>query len=284
MEEIPNNPQQSKQASDDKKVPSSVGEILLNKLTGFSGKYGPHIQTWSTVVQAGTALLMLVTLILGWRALVLSQQQFESSIEPELDVSYQAQFADTNFVTSLTVANTVTNYTFGVPLVNMLTNANIGPTLTKTVFKNIGNVPISNLEIFMWMEVVFDEHLKVKDFIYTRDAKLISNKLAPDQSVTYNFSDELTLQSLLKMSWQERNERALCFIVRFQRTVDMKPKFKLIVFVPRMTIGKQVFAMPVDNNFQYGTFSKNGDIPDDRKMRAEAKNILERLDIPISDY
>jgi hypothetical protein len=55
----------------------------------------------------------------------------------------------------------------------------------------------------MWMEVVFDEHLKVNDFIYTRDSKLISNKLAPDQSVTYNFSDEPTLQSLLKMSWQD---------------------------------------------------------------------------------
>jgi hypothetical protein len=200
MEENPSNLQRSKQDSDNEKTPPHVWKVGFEKLCAFLDKHFQRIQTWATVIQTVIAVLMLATLVLGWRALVLSQRQFESTIEPVLDISYQQPSVDANFA-----PQTVTSYALGVPLDNMLTNvSHINFTnFPRTVFKNIGNVPISNLEIFMWMEVVFDEHLKVNDFIYTRDSKLISNKLAPDQSVTYNFSDEPTLQSLLKMSWQD---------------------------------------------------------------------------------
>ena len=263
-------------------MPPSVAQIVLKKLTEWSGKYGSHIQTWSTVVQAGTALLMLVTLFLGWRALVLSQRQFESTIEPVLEISYQSpQILDTNFV-----PRTVTNYYLGVPIENVITNFNFAFTNTAiTTFKNIGCVPISHLELFMWMDVAFDENQKATNFLYSRTSNLVSDTLSPNQCVTYNFGNESVLQNLIKMSRQERKGRAVYFVMRYQRSVDMKPSYKMIMFeaVSSDPNGERPYAIAFDKNRLYmGHSGKNG-FEESQTMKIEAKDILKRLDISVSD-
>ena len=282
MEENPNNPQQSKQVFDEEKMPPSVGEIVLNKLAGLSDKYGSHIQTWATVVQAGTALLMLVTLVLGWRALVLSQRQFESTIEPVLEISYQSpQMLDTNLI-----PGSVTNYYLGVPIENVITNLNFTFTNTAiTTFKNIGCVSISHLELFMWMDVAFDEHQKATNFLYSRTSNLLSGTLPPNQSVTYNFGNESVLQNLIKMSRQESKGRAVYFVMRYQRSVDMKPSYKIIMFETGSSNpnGERPYAMALDNNRLYIGHSDKDGFVESQTMKTEAKDILKRLGISISD-
>jgi hypothetical protein len=282
MEQNSNNPHESNKASDEEKLPLSVGEIVLNKLTAFSGKYGSHIQTWSTVVQAGTALLMLATLILGWRALVLSQRQFESTVEPVLEISYrQPQMLDTNLV-----LGSVTNFYLGVPIENVTTNLNVTFTNTAiTTFKNIGCVSISHLELFMWMDVAFDEHQKATNFLYSRTSNLLADILSPNQSAIYNFGNESVLQNLIKMSRQERKGRAVYFVMRYQRSVDMKPSYKMIIFetISSNPNGERPYVMAFDINRLFIGHSNKDGFVESQTMKMEAKDILKSLGIPISD-
>jgi hypothetical protein len=89
MEEKPSILQQLKQDSDNVKTPPPVWKVGFEKLCAFLDKHFQRIQTWATVIQTVIAVLMLATLVLGWRALVLSQRQFESTIEPELEISHR---------------------------------------------------------------------------------------------------------------------------------------------------------------------------------------------------
>ena len=266
--------EQSKlQQTEREETPPSVWKLLVD----YMDKHPGRIQTWATVVQAVTAILMLVTLLLGWRALVLSQQQFESTIEPVIEISYQQpQILDTNFFNG-----SVTNYYLGVPIENVTTNLNLPFTNTAiATFKNIGCVSISHLELFMWMEIAFDEQQKATNFLYSRTSNLLSDTLSPNQSVIYNFGNESVLQNLQKMNRPEGKGRALFFVVRYQRSVDMKPKYKLIMFeafTSNPTGEGPYWVMAVDNNRLYTSHSINGDVPDSQKMKAEAKEILESV-------
>jgi hypothetical protein len=258
------------QNSDKEKMPPSVAKMVFSKLSELSDKHGPQIKTWVTVVQSITAILMLVTLILGWQALTLSQRQFESTIEPVLEISYQTpQILETNLVPGST-----TNYYLGVPIENVYTNFNF--TFTNTAiatFKNIGCVSISHLELFMWMDIAFDEHQKATNFLYSRTSNLFSEILSPNQSVTYDFGNEPVLQNLVKMNRQERKGRALYFVMRYQRSVDMKPKYKLVMFeiVSSNPNGERPYAMAFDNNRLYiGHSDKNG-VLESQAMKTEAK-------------
>jgi hypothetical protein len=282
MEKNPTNPEQPKQTTDADKMPLSVGELVLKKLTEWSGKYRSQIQTWATVIQTVIAVLMLATLVLGWRALMLSQRQFESTIEPVLEISYQSpQILDTNLV-----PGSVTNYYLGVPIENVTTNLNFTFTNTAiTTFKNIGCVSISHLELFMWMVVAFDEHQKATNFLYSRTSNLLSDTLSPKQSVIYNFGSESALQNLIKMSRQERKGRAVYFVMRYQRSVDMKPSYKMIMFeaISSNPNGEKPYAFSFDNNRLYMGHSDKDGFVESQTMKMEAKDILKRLGISISD-
>jgi hypothetical protein len=184
-------------------------------------------------------------------------------------------------------AGSVTNYYLGVPIENVITNLNFTVTNTAiTTFKNIGCVSISHLELFMWLEIVFDEHQKATNFLYSRTSNLLSDTLSPNQSVTYNFGNEPVLQNLVKMKEQNEGKgHSLFFVMRYQRSVDMKPNYKLIMFeiMSFNPNGARAYAMAFDNNSLYTRCSDKNGFVESQTMKTEAKEILKRLDVPISD-
>src|ERR1019366_6636000 len=116
--------------------------ILWASFLKWLDTHGPRIQSISTLVQALTAILMLLSLIFGYlalreshAALLVGQQQLVTTIEPRLDIFYE-----------------------GTGWPSWPTNGAV------VKFKNVGAVLISNLEIVIKMQVVFDKDFEIKGF------------------------------------------------------------------------------------------------------------------------
>ena len=201
----------------------------MNEHKTFFERHGAAIQTVATVVGVIIAALML------W-SLGISRRQFESSIEPRLDVSCGMPAFDlggvimpeTNYIPGSTIALTNVLSKLERPQLDRLKHALAN--LTKLKIRNAGAVPISDLQITLRLEAVLDERGEVTNALYETTSQVLSAKLSPNMSVAHDFA-EPALDRLAGVRSVPGGTHVVCYLLTYRRSVDMKPKSRVIVFV-----------------------------------------------------
>ncbi len=126
-----------------------------------SKKYHTHIQTIAAVIQAALAFIMVFTLAEGCKALKISQNQFESTVEPYIDITFNPLVL-TNTITGKLGSNNY--FIFDTLLSNVTTNQNLEmASRTVAVFKNEGAVDIANVEKVFSIKIKFDNYNAIEN-------------------------------------------------------------------------------------------------------------------------
>ncbi len=205
-------------------------------------KHGPAVQTVIAVVMTWSLIQGCKAMHESHRTLLLTQQQFESTIEPVLDVSYGD-----------------------------------GPTNGIIVtLKNVGTVKISDLRLIASACVFFNSDSQITNNQVSMLSELLADTLANKQSITYDFGKQKAENMVIFRNGGEL-VRAACYVLRYRRSVDMKPKFKLIMFF----VGNDNFFMPVDSlNSRSTSASPFGNVNRLFVMKANARKFLADMEIP----
>lgn len=256
----------------------------MNERRGFFERHGAAIQTVATVLGVVIAGLML------W-SLGISRRQLESSIEPRLEISCGMPPIDLGGIII-----PETNYVPGsaVPLTNVLASLDHSQldrlkerlaNLTKLKIRNAGAVSISDVQITLRLEAVLDERGEVTNAVYEGPLQGLSANLGPNMSVIHDFA-EPALVRLAAERQVPAGTHVVCYVLTYRRSVDMKPKARLIVFQAwRLEPGSGpaafVAAMPFGTYTSY--YPKNGLSP--RVIKEGVRKFLDQLDVmsPLDD-
>ena len=255
----------------------------LRKLVGFLDRHGPAVQSGCAVVGVCIAALMI------W-SLKTSMKQLELSIEPRLEVSGESPAIDLGSVVKVS-----TNYALGVPITNVITPSNLTTAqservnqafsnLRRITFKNAGAVGISDVEVAMRLEVDLDSDGTVTNAVYEHTGQIIARRLRPSELVVHDFAGEPVLTRLLTMPRDRARSHVVCYVIRYRRTIDMKPKIRLLCFEAfRLSYDSDVaFAVPTGiSSISY--YPDGVSLP--RVVKAGIWHFLEQLDIvsPLDD-
>ena len=217
----------------------------MDESKGFFERYGAAIQTVSTVVGVIIAGLML------W-SLRISRHQLESSIEPRLDVVWKSPTVDlgpsikaeTHSISGISISNSIGSLTglqWDRLWQGMRTN------FAMVVIRNAGAVQISDVQLIMRLEADLDGSGTVTNAFYESIAEILSESLAPNNTLAHDFGTESALGRLVSLPRERARSHVTCFVIKYRQSVDMKPKTKLICF-EAMRISpnpERVIAVPV---------------------------------------
>jgi hypothetical protein len=248
-----------------------------NPPKGFFERHGAAIQTVSTMLGVVIAGLML------W-SLVISRRQLESSIEPRLDIAcapHSAELggaiaAETNSWNGMLITNAL--------MPNHLTSAQqerLIDTLasyTRISIRNAGAVAISDVQILMRLEAGLDGSGTVTNAVYESCRQTLSTNLRPNETVVHDFGSEPALARLVRNPHAPTRSRVVCYLIGYRRSIDMKPKFRLICFDAWrfLPASDRAFAVPL-GIAGLGSYPNSVLLP--RSVKSGIMKFLEQLDV-----
>jgi hypothetical protein len=198
------------------------------------------IQDWIAITQTIIAALMLWSLWESHETLLLTKRQIESSITPVLGM-WQGG--------------------------------------SELHFENQGSVPISKLEVVARLAAHYDiEKEKIVDFQLSNMQEAVCEELNPSEKINFNF-EKLTLP--VEVYFASGNQlEAYCLILRYWRSADMKPNYKLVYFyrlkANSPASGYLFFPIGI-----VGNGGMSGPFIPFKNLKAELRNVcLQQLDLP----
>jgi hypothetical protein len=248
----------------------------LKNAFAFLNTHGPAIQT---VI----AIIMLVSLLMGWHAIKLSQKQFESTIEPQLEIEYGSP--DFAMIQQAMQTNAVgvhvaieTNITVGKPQLEAFVRSCTN--FCRVNFKNLGAVSISGIDLLMAIEIATDESNNLREVMTDYVPQVLANHLRPGENAWHYFGDHPAIKRLNSLRPPESRRRVVCFVLRYNRSVDMKPNIRYVFFMTG-TVAQDatLFAVPLSQKTQ-ALGSMNATAIEVRSKYEEAvRKIVEQADV-----
>jgi hypothetical protein len=248
---------------------------------GFFERHGAAIQSICTVVGLIIAYLML-------KSLHISESQLEASIEPRIDMTWHIPPQHANWPIPA-----VTHDVMGIPWSNSVSAEKLTSTqleevvtfmtnLTRITIRNCGAVGVSDVELVMRLEANLDDRGTVTNAVFESTAQMLAAKLAPNEEFVHDFGDDPALERLVTMRGERAKGRVACYVIRYRRVVDKKPKFKLMCFEAFTIATGRLIVMPIGVN--YRSFYPNG-IQPPRVIKSALMKFLDQLDVtsPVDD-
>ncbi|MEI7728304.1 MAG: hypothetical protein WCO56_01980 [Verrucomicrobiota bacterium] len=155
---------------------------------------------------------------------------------------------------------------------------------TKITFKNVGAVAICDLQVLMRLEAALDSTGALTNPVYEISEQMLANSLKPGQNLAHNFGSEPALQRLVAMPRERARSHVLCYVIRYRREIDKKPKIKLICFERVQLLPKSDAAFVRPTGIKGISHNPNGvNLP--RVVKRAIWQFLEQLDIvtPLDD-
>jgi hypothetical protein len=187
-----------------------------------------------SMIQASFAFANLCIAVAMLYSLLISRRQLEASVEPRLELTQgypmdvYAPPIETNVISGITMTNVISVTRFDKSQMEAFRKSMTNS--TRVIFKNTGAVDISDVQLIMRLKASQDENENVTNAVYENLSESISKSLCPDHNVIYDFKDDGYLNALVDPN-RLRNE-VVCYVIRYRRSVDMKPKYMLVCFEP----------------------------------------------------
>jgi hypothetical protein len=251
---------------------------------GFFERHGAAVQTITAVIGAGIALLML------W-SLVITRRQLECSMEARLDfvacgfspvsLGY-VRFVTTNYIPGSVVALTNVPELDGRQL-ELLKQSSTN--LSKVEVRNAGAVSVSDVQVIMQLEAVLNEQGEVTNAVYEAAPELLSKELKPARNFVHDFAGS-ALTRLEGAPHVPGATHVVCFVILYRRTVDMKPRTKIVVF-QRWRLCPDIEASTFVAPMPFGSWTSYFPVPglSPRAIKTGVTKCLEQLDVvcPLDD-
>jgi len=143
---------------------------------------------------------------------------------------------------------------------------------------------VADLRMVATVGVLFDSHHSITNYQIITDSLSIAKTLPPSGRAVYDFSQPKVQEHVHAPG--DLEHRACCFVVKYRRSVDMKPKLKLIMLVIAESPdgkGELQFYLPADFSAQMTMFSPSGNLSPFFKMKTAVRTLLKGMDFPLGD-